>query len=109
MLELPNFGHMTTSTTLFEWRDKILMVKSWAETMTSYPLFQVIFISRRSRVAIFADIIKIITMFIKTISISAFLDIAKFADFQYINADASRIQGLCHVIHIFFGSSLGKV
>ena len=41
-------------------------------------------------------------------SISAFLDITKFADFQSKNADVSRSQGVCHVTHIFFGSSLGK-
>ena len=55
-------------------------------------------ILRRTEVVIFADIIKIVTMFIKTIfkdsrkvkrirnyvskSISVFLDIAKFADFR---------------------------
>ena len=42
-------------------------------------------------------------------SISVFLDIAKFANFQWKNADGSRTQGLCHVIRILFGSSLGKV
>ena len=42
-------------------------------------------------------------------SISVFLDIAKFADFRYKNADASKTQGVCHLIHIFFGSSLNKV
>ena len=42
-------------------------------------------------------------------SISAFLNIAKLADFQQKNADASRTQGVCHVIQIFFRSSLGKV
>ena len=42
-------------------------------------------------------------------SISVFLDIAKFADFRLKNADVSRTQGMCHVIYIFFGSSLGKV
>ena len=43
-------------------------------------------------------------------SIAAVLDIAKSADFQWKNADASRTQGVCHVIHtLFFGSSLGKV
>ena len=42
-------------------------------------------------------------------SISAFLNTAKFADFQRKNADVSRTQGVCHLIHIFFGSSLGKV
>ena len=41
--------------------------------------------------------------------ISVFLDIAKFADFQYKNADVSRTQGVCHVINIVFGASLCKV
>ena len=41
--------------------------------------------------------------------ISVFLDLAKFADFWRKNVDVSRTQGVCHVIHIFFGSSLGKV
>ena len=35
-------------------------------------------------------------------SISVFLDIAKFADFRRKNADVSRTQGVCHVIHTFF-------
>ena len=42
-------------------------------------------------------------------SISAFLDIAKFADIRWKNADVSRTQGMCHVIHMFFESSLGKI
>ena len=42
-------------------------------------------------------------------SISVFLDIAKFADFLWKNADFSRTQGVCLVIHIFFGTSLVKV
>ena len=42
-------------------------------------------------------------------SISVFLDIAKFADFLLKNADVSRTQKVCHVTHILFGSSLGKV
>ena len=42
-------------------------------------------------------------------SIFVFLDIEKFADFWYKNIDVSRTQGMCHVIHIVFGSSLGKV
>ena len=42
-------------------------------------------------------------------SLSVFLDITKFADFQWKNADVSRNQGVFHVIHIFFGFSLGKV
>ena len=42
-------------------------------------------------------------------SISVFLDIAKVADFLWKNANISRTQGVCHVIHILSGSSLGKV
>ena len=42
-------------------------------------------------------------------SISVFLDIGKFVDSRSKNADVSRTQGVCHVIHMFFGSSLGKV
>ena len=40
-------------------------------------------------------------------SISVFLDIAKFDDFQGKNADVT--QWVCHMSHIFFESSLGKV
>ena len=39
---------------------------------------------------------------------SGFLDKTKFADFGRKNADVSRNQRVCPVIHIFFGSSLGK-
>ena len=46
---------------------------------------------------------------IKMQSMSVFLDIAQFADFLRKNAGFSRTQGVCHVVHIFFGSSLGKV
>ena len=42
-------------------------------------------------------------------SISVFSDIAKFADFQWKSADVSITQGMCHMIHIFLGSFLGKV
>ena len=35
MLELPNFDDMTKSTISFESRDKILLVTSWVEIMTS--------------------------------------------------------------------------
>ena len=42
-------------------------------------------------------------------SISVFSDIAKFADFQWKNADFRRNQEMCHVINIFFQFSLGKV
>ena len=41
-------------------------------------------------------------------SISVFLDITKLADFWRKNANISRSQEVCHVIHIFFKSSLGK-
>ena len=42
-------------------------------------------------------------------SIPVFLDILKIADFQLENVDVCRSQGVCHVIYIFFGSSLSKV
>ena len=42
-------------------------------------------------------------------SISVFPDIVKFADFWWKNVDVSRTQVVCHVIYVFFGSSLGKV
>ena len=42
-------------------------------------------------------------------SVSVFLEIAKFTDFQWKNADVRGTQGVCHMIHIFFGSSLDKV
>ena len=35
MLELPNFGHMTTSTMVFKSRDKIQLLSSQTEMMTS--------------------------------------------------------------------------
>ena len=41
--------------------------------------------------------------------ISIFLDIAKSADFRWKYVAVSRIQGVSHLIHIFFGPSLGKV
>ena len=41
-------------------------------------------------------------------SISVFLDIPKFADFQWKNANFRRTLGVRHEIRIFFGSSLGK-
>ena len=68
MLKLPKIGNMTTSTILFESCEKILLVTSHTEVMTSSPLFQNIFISRRPRVANFADIIKNSTMFTETTS-----------------------------------------
>ena len=41
-------------------------------------------------------------------SISVFSGIAKFADSRWKNGDVSRTQGVCYVIHIYFGSSSGK-
>ena len=43
-------------------------------------------------------------MYQNAIYISVFLDIAKFADLWWQNADVNRTQGMGHVIHIFFGS-----
>ena len=40
-------------------------------------------------------------------STSASVDIAKFANFQWKNADISRFEEVCHVILKFFGISLG--
>ena len=39
---------------------------------------------------------------------SAFLDIAKFANFQWKNADVGRTQGVCEAIYMILWSSLGK-
>ena len=66
MLELPSFGHMTVSTICYESLDKILLVRSWTEIMTSQPLLQHTFNLRRPVEANFADIIKIGTTLIKT-------------------------------------------
>ena len=41
---------------------------SWTKIMTSNPLFQNTLILRRPGVVVFADIIKIVAMFIKTIT-----------------------------------------
>ena len=41
--------------------------------------------------------------------IGVLLDIAKLADFRWKNADRSNIQWKCHVIHLFFASSLYEV
>ena len=42
-------------------------------------------------------------------SVSLFLDVTKFADFQWKNADFSKTKEVCHMNHIFFESSLGNV
>ena len=38
-------------------------------------------------------------------SVSAVLDITKFAYFWWKNADVCGIEEVCHVLDIFFGSS----
>ena len=43
------------------------------------------------------------------LSIPVFLDVLKIADFRWKNTDVSKTQGVCHMIYVFFGSSLGKV
>ena len=40
--------------------------------------------------------------------LSVFSDITKTADSREKTADVSKIQKVCHVVYIFFGSSLGK-
>ena len=47
ILELPNFNQMTTSTIQFESHDKVLLVTSWTEIMSS-TLFQNTFILRKA-------------------------------------------------------------
>ena len=64
VLELPRYGHMTPSTVKYDSRKKILLVTSSAEIMAPKSLFQNTFILRKPRVAIFADITKIVTIFI---------------------------------------------
>ena len=46
---------------------------------------------------------------VKSQALFVFLDIAKFADFWWKNADVSRTQGGYHVIYLFFASSSHKV
>ena len=72
--ELPNFGHITTSTIKFDSCDKILLMTSWIEIMTS----------RRPSVTIFADIIKIVTM----VFIIIFEDSKKLKELEIMNQNA---------------------
>ena len=44
----------------------LMEMLQWTKIMTSQPLFQNAFILRRPGVAIFVDIIEIVTIFIKT-------------------------------------------
>ena len=99
MIELPNFGHMTTFTVWFESRDKILLVASWTEIMTSQLLYQNALILRRPAVANFADIIKIPAMFIKKI----FKDWKKLKELEIMYSNAIYISiSRCSKICLFF-------
>ena len=64
MLEVPNFGHMTTSTIQFGSRDNICWLghrqKLDIITFISKHLY-----FKQTRVANFADIIKIVTIYVK--------------------------------------------
>ena len=86
--------------------------------MTSQSLFQKTFILKRPGIAIVADIIKIVSMFIKAIlkdsgKVRRIRNyVSKWNLYLYFlmpvnNTDASRTQEVCHVIHIVFRSSLG--
>ena len=67
MLELPNFGHMTTSTIQFESSDKIWLVTSWTKNYDVMTFFSKYLYFKKACVTIFAGIIKISTIFIKKI------------------------------------------
>ena len=65
MLEFPNFGHMTKSTINL---NHVIKICWWCheQKLWHHNLYFKIFILRRSGVAIFVDIMKIVTMFIKS-------------------------------------------
>ena len=65
ILQLPSFGHMSTSTIQFGSCDKILLLTSWTEIVTTYSFFQNNFVLRRPGVANFVDI-KIALIFLTT-------------------------------------------
>ena len=126
MLELSNFGQITEFTIEFESCNKVLLLTSWTKTMTPQLFFQKNLILRRLGVAIFAGIIKIVTLFIKTTHkdsrkikrirnyvskwrLYLYFLITNIWQFLVKNSDVSRTQGMCHVIHIDFGSSLSKI
>ena len=97
-----------------------MLVTSWAKNVTS-ETFQNTFILKRPRVVIFADIIKVVIIFIKTIFKTqkkikrirnysqssiyiCFSSCNKVCRFSVKNADVSRSQ---RVFYMIFGSSLG--
>ena len=53
--------------------------------------------------------LEIMYQYVVYICISSNGFLVKSTDFQWKHFDISRTQGLCHVIHIVFASSLGKV
>ena len=63
MLKLPKFDRMITSAIKFKSHDKILLVLSWTEIMTSSPLFQNTFF-KKGWSNQFAVIIKLVSKFI---------------------------------------------
>ena len=65
MLHLPNFGHMTTYTIQLESRD---IVEAKDRNYDVINFISKYLYLRRPRAATFANIIKIVTMFIKTIT-----------------------------------------
>ena len=76
--------------------------------------FQNIFILRRAGVAIFADIIKIVTMFNKPAlkdsrNVSKWICICIYWYSKIYWFPVKKMLGVCHVIHIVFATSLGKV
>ena len=87
MLELPNFGHMNTSTIYLESCHKVLSVTSSTEIMTLQPLLQNTAILRRHGVAIFADNIKFISRIIKKI----FKDSEKLKELELMHQNAIYI------------------
>ena len=68
MLELPNFGHMTTSTIQFKSSDKIWLVTSWTKNYDVMTFFSKYLYIKKACVTISAGIIKISNIFIKKIS-----------------------------------------
>ena len=66
MLELPNFGHMITSTIRLD-SSKKKIVGDVMDRSYDVIIMSKYLILRGPRVAIFAEIIKIVTMLIKTI------------------------------------------
>ena len=67
------------------------------------------FLKKRNYLSKYKNIFRKKKLCIKIHCVSVFLDIAKFPDFQWKNADAGRTQAVCHLINIYFGSSFGKV